>query len=274
MSKTQIKLGWVFVMVLIPLLKVTGQVTAVGARSVSMAGVSAGLEDPWAIANNPAGLARYDHFSLATSLEQRYLMRELGYYALALTAPIKNGCLGILTEFTGYKSYIDQKIDLAFGMPFGENLTAGISLVYCFQKAGYETAPLHQLTYQLGTIVSLSSKASISFTAFNPFQLYVKSKDYASLPSVFRLGFSYQYSSSFILYSEAEKDLYYPICVKIGSEYILHQKLYIRGGIRLFPISWSFGAAVHQKRYRIEIASSYHQYLGFSPVFTFQFDFI
>jgi hypothetical protein len=273
MRIAKIKWGWVCVMVLIPLFKVSGQVTAVGARSVSMSGVSAGLEDAWATANNPAGLARYEHLSLATSLEQRYMLRELGHYALTLTAPVNNGCLGIFTMFTGYQSYIDQKVVLAFGMPFGENLSGGLSMVYCFQKASGESLPVHQLTYQLGAIVRLSSKTGLAFTAFNPFQLYLKSKDYASLPSVFRLGFSYQYSSSFIIYSEAEKDMYYPPCLKIGTEYIFHEKLYLRGGIRLLPVSWSFGAAVYQNRFRVEIASSYHQYLGFSPLVTFQYDF-
>lgn len=260
-------------MMLIPLLEVSGQVTAVGARSVSMSGVSAGLEDAWAAANNPAGLARYNQFSLATSLEQRYLMGELGHYALTFSAPVNNGCMGIFTIFSGYQSYTDQKITVAYGMPFGENISAGLSLVYSYQKAGNDGSAIHQLSYELGTIVYLSSKTSLAFTAFNPFQLYLKSRDYASLPSLFRLGLTYKYSSSFILYSEAEKDLYYSPCLKIGAEYTFHEKVAIRGGMRLYPVSWSFGVAFFQKRYRFEIASSYHQYLGFSPVVTFQYDF-
>jgi hypothetical protein len=267
------KWGWVCVMVLIPLYKVTGQVTAVGARSVSMSGVSAGLEDAWAVANNPAGLARYEHISLATSLEQKYLLSELGHYALTFSVPVNKGCLGIFTIFSGYQSYTDQKVSLAYGMPFGENISAGLSLVYCYQKAGNDALPIHQLTYQLGTIVRLAAKTSLAFTAFNPFQLYLKTRDYASLPSIFRLAFSYQYSSSFIIYSEAEKDLYYSPCLKIGAEYIFHERVYIRGGIKLFPVSWSFGAAFFQKSYHFEIASSYHQYLGFSPLVSFQYDF-
>jgi hypothetical protein len=271
MKITQMK--WVCVMMLIPLLEVTGQVTAVGARSVSMSGVSAGLEDAWATANNPAGLARYGHVSLATSLEQKYLMSEMGHYALTFTAPVNKGCLGIFTVFSGYQSYTDQKVTLAYGMPFGENISAGLSLVYCYQKAGNDAQAIHQLSYELGTIVHLSSKTRLAFTAFNPFQLYLKSRDYANLPSIFRLGLTYQYSSSFTIYSEAEKDLYFSPCLKIGAEYSVHEKIFIRGGIRIFPVSWSFGAGLFQKRYRFEIASSYHQYLGFSPIVTFQYDF-
>jgi hypothetical protein len=272
MSITRIRWGWVCVMVLVPVLRISGQVTAVGARSVSVAGVASVFGDAWAVANNPAGLAGYEHFSLGTSLEQRYLLPELGYYAVSATIPAFKGCLGGLAMFSGYGSFIDQKISLAYGKPFGGQFKAGVSLVYIFQKAGDESGAVHQVSYKIGTLVKLSEKVDLAFTAFNPFQLYFKSKDYATLPSVFDLGLLYRYSSSLNILAEAEKDLLYPPCLKVGAEYIFRDLFFIRGGIRIFPFSWSFGAAYRYRHYLVEIASSYHQYLGFSPVITFQYD--
>jgi hypothetical protein len=272
MSNAWKKPGWAVGMMLISYFTVTGQVTTVGARSVSLAGVSAGLEDAWAVENNPAGLGNYKQVSLATNLEQRYLVKGFGYYALAATVPVNRGSIGLFTHYSGYQTYIDQKLVLAFGMPFGENFTAGLSLAYIFQKAGKEDDPIHMVSYQLGANIRLAARSVLSFTAFNPCQLYFKNQEYASLASVFRIGYSYQYTSSLILYSEAEKDLYYPPCLKLGTEYIFSEKFYIRGGIRIYPVSWAFGAAFRQNRLLIECASSYHQYLGFSPVFTLQYD--
>jgi hypothetical protein len=259
-------------MVLIPVLKSSGQVTAVGARSVSLAGVASVFEDAWATGNNPAGLAGYSHISFGTNLEQRYLLPELGHYSVAASFPAFKGCFGALAMFSGYSSFVDQKISLAYGMPFGGQFMAGVSIVYVFQKAGDESAPIHQVSYKIGTLLKLSGKADLAFTAFNPFQLYFKSKDYATLPSVFNLGLLYRYSSSLNLVAEAEKDLLYPLCLKVGSEYIFRDIFFIRGGIRIFPFSWSFGAAYRYHHYLLEIASSYHQYLGFSPVITIQYD--
>jgi len=260
-------------MVLVPGLDVKCQTTAVGARSVSMAGISAGLEDVWASANNPAGLARYRHVSLATSLEQRYLMKELGYYALAASIPAGSGCLGISTMFSGYRSFIDQKVNFSYGRLFGEHFLAGISLEYIFQTTGSsEARPVHQVTYAIGTIVVLSDKVNLAFTTFNPFQLYYRSQDYATLPAIFKLGISLQYSPSLVFLTECEKDLDLPPHLKIGIEYSIRETFYIRGGIRMFPASWSFGAAARHQRFLFEFSSSYHQYLGFTPQVSLQFD--
>jgi hypothetical protein len=263
----------VWVMVLVPLLKSNCQTTAVGARSVSLAGISAGLEDAWAVVNNPAGLARYEHFSIATSFEERFLMKELGYYGLAVPVPVSKGCLGISLLFSGYHSFIDQKVNLAYGRLFGENIMSGLCITYIFQDAGGEAKPVHQVSYDLGTIVILSKKVKLAFSTFNPFQLYYKSEDYATLPAIFKLGLSYHYSSSFIIHTELEKDLDYPPSLKIGMEYNFSEIFIIRGGIRGFPLAYSFGAAVIHKHFLFEFSSCYHQYLGFTPQVSFQFDF-
>jgi hypothetical protein len=262
----------VSVLMLVPLQKAMCQITSAGARSCALAGISAGLEDVWAAANNPAGLARYDHVSLATSLEQRYLMKELGYYGIAASVPAGNGCLGLFTQFSGYQSFIEQKVSLAYGRLFGEHLLAGINLVYVYQKAGTETQSVHLVSYGLGTTIILSKKLSLAVSAFNPFQLYYRSENYASLPSFFKLGLTYQYSASLIIYSECDKDLELPLEFKLGTEYIFRGIFFIRCGISLFPVSWSFGAAVRHQRYLFEFSTRYHQYLGFTPSVSLQID--
>lgn len=265
--------GLVFVIVLVPWLQLKCQTTAAGARSASLAGVSAGLEDAWAVANNPAGLARYNHVTLATNAEQRYLMKELGYYAIAVSIPAGKGCLGFFTMFSGYQAFIDQKVSLGYGLQFGEHVLSGVSLVYVFQKAGGEAPPLHQVSYELGTIIILSKKVNLAFATFNPFQLYYKSKDYATLPSIFKLGLSFQYSPALFIHAECEKDLDFPPILKIGMEYIYMNIFFIRVGIRIFPASYSFGAGLRHNRFLLEFSSAYYQYLGFTPQVSIQYDF-
>jgi hypothetical protein len=261
------------VLIMVPMFQIKCQTTAVGARSVSMAGISAVLEDVWAVTNNPAGLGRYSHVSLATSAEQRFLLKELGYYSITTSIPAGKGCLGFFTMFSGYQSFIDQKVNLAYGRQFGENVLTGVSLIYVFQKAGDEAAPLHQVSYELGTIIRLSKKVNLAFAAFNPFQLYYKSKTYATLPSIFKLGLSVEYSPSLIIYTECEKDLDLSPILKIGIEYIFRDVFFVRGGIRIFPATYSFGAGLKHNHFLLEFSSVYHQYLGFTPQVSLQYDF-
>jgi hypothetical protein len=263
----------VCVMVLIPIFQIKCQTTAVGARSNSLSGISSVLEDVWAVANNPAGLGGYSQFSMATSAEQRFLMKELGYYAVTASIPSGKGSLGFFTMFSGYQAFIDQKLSLGYGRRFGEYVLSGISLVYIFQKAGGESTPLHQVSYELGTIINLSKKVKLAFATFNPFQLYYKSKTYATLPSVFKLGLSVEYSASLFIYSECEKDLDLSPILKIGLEYIFRNIFFVRGGIRIFPASYSFGAGLRHNRVLFEFSTAYHQYLGFSPQVSLQYDF-
>lgn len=253
--------------------EIRSQSLAVGARSASLAGISAGLADPWSAFNNPAGLGRYSHLAIATNLEQRFLMKELGYYALAGSIPAGKGCFGISTLYEGYSLFTEQKAILGYGRQFGGKLASGISLVYIFQNTGNDSWPVHQVSYSLGAIVMLSEKSDLAFVAFNPFLLYYKSEDYATLPANFKLGFTYHYASSFYIYTELEKDLELPFHLKLGLECMIREVLYIRGGISGLPASYSFGTAIRHQRFLLEFSSSYHQYLGFTPQLSLQFDF-
>jgi len=264
--------GIVCLFVLIPTVQTKCQTTAVGARSASLAGISSVEQDVWAAANNPAGLGGQSHLSLATSAEQRFLMKELGYYAFAAAVPSGKGCLGVFAMFSGYKAYIDQKLSFSYGRRFGEYVFCGTSMVYIFQKAGSENRPIHQVSYELGTIINLSKKVKLAFAAFNPFQLYYKSETYATLPSIFKIGISAEYSPSLFLFTECEKDMEFPPIVKVGSEYIFRDIFFIRGGIRIFPVSYSFGAGMRHNGFLFEFSSSFHQYLGFTPLISLQYD--
>jgi hypothetical protein len=272
MQRIKICGGLACLMLLSPIHNAYSQATVAGASCVGMAGISSVTENVWAVVNNPAGLARYGRFSLATGVEQRYLMPELGNYSLAGSLPVKNGCFALSGLITGYKSWLDQEYFLGYGRLFGNSLLAGLSLVYVNQKAADQSFATHQISYELGTIVLVSPKLKLAFATFNPFGLSFKSRSYASLPSTFKLGLSYRYSESFSLQTELYKDLDYPIVYRVGAEYSFHKIFIIRCGVKGFPFSWSFGASVNYHKLWLEFASSFHQYLGYTPALSIQYD--
>ena len=56
--------------------------------------------------------------------------------------------------------------------------------------------------------------------------------------------------------------------VKAGTEYSVHEKFDVRFGINSFQRKVSFGAGINLDDWEIDIASEYHQALGFIPNMT------
>jgi hypothetical protein len=248
-----------------------GQGNAAGAECASLGGISSVLENPWSAVGNPAGLAGFSHLTLNTCLEQRYLVTEIGNYSLALTCPVRNGTMGICASYEGYQAFSTNRFTLAYGKTFARTVSAGMSLVYCLQSAGYESPVVHQASFSLGTLVKLSGRLSLAFTAFNPFQAYFKSHPNVSMQSIYRLGMAYHPSPFLKILAEIEKDLDYRPVFKMGFEYSIREEFYLRAGMQLLPLSYSLGAGFLVRKILIGLATTYHQYLGFTPVTSLQY---
>jgi hypothetical protein len=160
---------------------------------------------------------------------------------------------------------------MAYGMNIGEKFQAGAGLYYFFQQAGNEYNALHQVSYSVGMAYNLSEKFRLGFTAFNPLNLYYKSQSWARLPAIFRLGAGYRPVENFELLAEIIKDLDYPIEFTLGCLCNVQEKLIIRGGITLFPARFSLGAGIRLKSLLVNFAAAYHEYLGFSPSTSLQY---
>ena len=192
-------------------------------------------------------------------------------YAFALSLPAWKGTMGTCIEFFGYQGFTRLLAVLGYGMKFSNAFRAGIGLFYVYQHAGNESPSVHQVSFSMGTAVIISDRLTLAFSAFNPFNLYFKSAAYSSLPAVFRLGMAYRPSGSFAILAEIEKSLDYPMIWKIGCTCNAGDKFYVSGGIRLFPACFSLGAGYRVRKLMIGLASSYHQYLGFTPSTSIQY---
>jgi hypothetical protein len=250
-----------------------GQDFMPGAESAGLAGMAVVLENPWSAAGNPAGLTGVNKMSAGTSLEQRYLLKELGNYAVALAVPAWRGTIGIVTAYEGCERWTRQTSNLSGAIAIGPALSTGASICYIYQKAGNAGRAVHQASFSLGASVRVSGTVTVAFSAFNPFNLYYSSAAYSSLTSCYRLGLAYRPHTSFVLLSELAKDINYPVSFAIACEYGAAEKIIIRGGIRLFPASYAFGATYRVNKLLIGLSAKYHQYLGFTPCTSIQYSF-
>ena len=209
--------------------------------------------------------------SFSLYAEQRFLQSELGYYTGGLTLPTKSGAFGLALNYSGFDLYNEQKLGLAYGRLFTKNISGGIQIDYLSTSISeYGTASA--LTFELGLLIKLSEQISTAVHLFNP--VAVKSGfDDEKIPTLFRLALSYEPSKKILLITEVGKDIDFPARFKAGIEYRIVDALHLRGGIGTNPSQYSLGIGINVQHLKIDLASSYHQVLGFTPALSVNYVF-
>ncbi len=92
------------------------------------------------------------------------------------------------------------------------------------------------------------------------------------LPTILSIGLVYQASEKLLLMGEVQKDIDFKANIKAGIEYHIFESFRLRAGIGSVPSTMSFGLGYQWKNgLQINLASNYHQTLGFSPAFGLQY---
>ena len=237
----------------------------VGARSAAMGNASVALSDFWSAHNNQAGLAYYKNIAAGFYYEDNFLIKELGLKYAAVVLPTKSGVFGLTTSYFGYTQYNESKLGLAYSKSFGERFSAGIQLDYLSTRIAENYGNKGAVTFELGIRAQLSKNLYLGAHVFNPVNIKIAEYNDERLPTIMRLGLSYNFSEKIIACVETEKDINYDPVLKAGMEYHIIKEIYIRAGISTNPTLNTFGFGVEFKKLKFDFASSIHQTLGYSP---------
>jgi len=250
------------------------QQTPVGARSAGMGNASICNNDVWASFNNQAGLAFLNRGSVGIFYENRFLVKELGYYGLAVAVPFKGiGTFGLSFNRMGYSLFNRNKASFVYAQRFGDRFSAAIQFNYLYTFLGDGYGSASTFTGELGLMAKVTDNLSIGFHLNNPVRMRLASYNNERLPTVLKVGLSYQWVKKLITSVEFEKDVDLPVAVRGGLEYKIVEELMMRVGGGTGPIMLSFGAGIHLKGLRIDVAGTYHQILGLSPQASVSLDF-
>ena len=238
---------------------------SIGARSSGMANSSVSLSDVWSAHQNQAGLGFLHNYSAGVYYENRFLLKELSIRGAVVAVPVKGGTFGLCITNFGYTSYNENKYSLSFAKSFGNKLSAGIAMDYLTTKIaeGYGTKGV--FTAEFGIQAKPIKGLTIGFHIYNPTR--TKLADYYNerIPTIIRLGADYNFSDVVLLAVETDKDISQKANFKAGIEYRVVKEFYLRIGIATNPTLSSFGFGLNLKNIKIDISTSYHQVLGFSP---------
>jgi hypothetical protein len=251
----------------------SGEWTANGGRSAAMGFSSAAVSDFWSVNNNQAGMAFYDKTAAGIYYENRYLIKELASQTGAFTLKTRYGVLGATVGYSGDANYNNTKAGLGYALKFGNRFAAGIQLDYIGTTLGEEYGKRSNITFDAGIMVRITEQLMFGAHVFNP--MHVKISDYnnESIPATLNAGFAYTFSDKLLLTAEAYKNSEFPMEFRSGAEYKLGRIAYARIGLSTNPARYTFGFGLEMKNFTIDLSSSYHQQLGYSPQFSLQYSF-
>jgi hypothetical protein len=251
--------------------KCDGEFKVLGARASGMGGVSVTAYDQWSAGNNQAGNAWIPGISCGLFYENRFMVKELSYQAFAVTMNGKPGAFSAVCVHFGTSLYNETKAGCAYSRKFGKHFSTGVQVdYYRIQIAdGYGSKNLFNC--ELGLMFMPDRHWVVGFHCLNPVPVRILSDMDESLSTLILLGLSYCYSDALILSAEVEKDILNKPLVRIGAEYRFARILSARIGVNTVPFQFSIGAGILAGRFSIDLASEYHQYLGFSPSVSLQY---
>lgn len=250
-----------------------GEYRIIGAKAASLGYTSVSVYDLWSGFNNQAGLALLQETSVGIYHENRYLVKELGLSAATFNLPTHAGTVALSVTYFGFNEWNESKVGFAYARAFGDRLAVGAQLDYCLIHQDEHYSNLDFITFEVGMLIRLSDKVMLGLHTYNPINASISEYTDEKSPSTFRLGTSYKVSDKFLLTGEIEKCMDKKAVLKTGVQYAILPSVFIRTGISTNPSLWAFGAGLGFRNFTIDLSTTNHYVLGFSPQVSLSYRF-
>ena len=239
---------------------------------LSLSAYSSKQNDPLSFTGNQAALAQLKSAGIGVFGERRFLLSETSVYTLGASLPTRLGNFGIQLNYAGFKNFNENKIGLAYARKLGKLLDVGVQFnYYGYRIPAYGNAST--LNFEIGALLHLTDRFNAGIHVYNPVGGKLgKSKD-EKLASAYKFGLGYDASDKFFISSEIIKEEDKPVNVIAGLQYHLAKQFFIKAGFISESTTAYAGAGVVWKNLRLDISSSYHPQLGFSPGLLFTMNF-
>ena len=238
-----------------------------------MAGCGTALTgDLWNAQNNQAGLAFIKNFQAGAFYESRFLVDGLGQSGFAAALPSKPGVFSLEVTSLGLgKLYSENKAGIGFSKTFGPKFAASVQLDYFNTHIAENYGSSSTAVGEFGLIAVPVKNLTIGFHMYNPTRSKLSGSLDERIPTIMRLGTRYSFSDQVFISLEAEKDVDFKPIIRGGIEYCPIPGFYLRAGAASNPGLMAFGFGIVMKKLRLDIATSFHSQLGFSPSIGLQY---
>ncbi len=232
-------------------------------RSYAMADASVVFCDINSIFSNQAGLSFLLKPNFSVGLANRYFVKEINTRTFAAGFPTQSGTWAVAYSYFGYSKYNENKVGLAYAKDL-KIVSVGLQLDYFYTQIADEYGSKGIPAAEVGILSEPVENFFVAAHVFNPWRAKMTDSPDEHLPTILKIGLGYDFSGKFLLTFESEKDLDKTAIYKMGAEYRIFEKLFLRTGISAKPVLNTFGLGLKFSRWNVDIAFSRHEYLGYS----------
>lgn len=242
-----------------------------GSRSAACGNLYVGANDMFSAINNLASLAELGGFSAGIDTYQPFILSGLNAMAAALVFPVGSGNTGVYLQTFGNSYYRESKMKLAYALPLSPELKVGVGLNYMTLQLGEGLGSASSFFPEVGMLFKPRESFTIGLhlshltLGTNPFPF-----DELRGPGA-HAALNYQINDNLRLGLQANLVILDPFSINSGLEYTFSKRMALRIGYQSYPQSLSFGFGVRLNRVHFDLASTYHQILGFTPAVSIYF---
>ncbi len=160
---------------------------------------------------------------------------------------------------------------LGYSMKLSEKFYAGVQFNYNRIALAENYGTQSTITAECGVFVALTENWKLGASVFNLGRAKLTDFQDERLATQLRLGSSISLSKLVFLCLEAQKDVEHPLRIKAGLEYLPNKSIAFRAGCKLNPLEISSGFGCIWPAFQLDVATQYHQFLGWTPQVTFTF---
>lgn len=227
--------------------------------------------DVFSFSANQGSLAQMKNISAGVYGERRFLLAELNNYNAAFVVPTSSGNFGLKAGYYGFSEYNETQLGLAYARKLGSKMDLGVQFNYHgVSIAGYGNSSA--ISFEIGTVMHITEQLHAGVQINNPVGGKFGKDQQEKLPSVYTVGLGYEASEKFFASAEMIKEEDQPVNVNAGLQYKFIPQLLARAGVSSATSAIWFGVGLLWKSFRVDVASSYHPQLGWTPGVLIIFD--
>lgn len=247
-----------------PFLYAQGITGPAGAKAWMLGGSSAAHAEVWSATNNAAAITRVKQFEVGLYNEQRFNEPDLRLTNLSVVVPAKFVHLAAAVHYYGCAAFNQQRLSVSASKALSPLLSLGVQLNYVstfIADYGYAGNPV----LAGGLYLKPFNKLNLGFMVFNPAQNTYGKHTTEKIPSYARLGCAYDLSDKVTLHAETDQRLNQRLMLRGGVYYKIHEQFHLAIGVATHPTYYTFGTVLLVKKIRLDLATSIHEVLGFTP---------